>query len=569
MLLKRLIISKTYPEYEIIRNVPFKRKGLNLIIDDTTSSPNDSGNNVGKTTFIKIVDLCLGAKSVRSIYYDADTKTENEKIKKFLNKNKVEAQLDILDEKRDITYKITRQLYNKGKRIIDDNEYTEEEFASKLKEIIFYSNEKYPTLRELMPKFVRIDSSNTDNIIKFLGNFTKKHQYDTIYQFLFNILDDKLINEKNLLNNNKNDCDKKIKLLESDKNIASLHALKQKDAIISDELNKLFEERKKLDYIKTYKSELDKKRNLTNEISDCEQELQLIDFDIELLTESIQKLKKEYSNIDTNQIREIYEQANLYIEKIEKKFEDVVKFHNTMIENRISFLNKQLSEKQKKKIDIILKRDKLIDEKKNITIDLLDDGLLSDLNVLNTKIEKLTLEKGEVRKSIQLLEENEKERKMLEEKIITISDALNPNNINDKISIFNKYFTEYSEIVYGEKYFFAYNSNWKNQRDFPVTISNFKGNVGTGMKKGMIVIFDFAYLEYSNYMNINCPKFIIHDKLETTHINQLSTIFNICQSINGQYIVPILRERISQIDKDIIEKSKILELSKDNKLFKI
>ena len=103
MLLKRLIISKTYPEYEIIRNVPFKRKGLNLIIDDTTSSPNDSGNNVGKTTFIKIVDLCLGAKSVRSIYYDADTKTENEKIKKFLNKNKVEAQLDILDEKRDIT----------------------------------------------------------------------------------------------------------------------------------------------------------------------------------------------------------------------------------------------------------------------------------------------------------------------------------------------------------------------------------------------------------------------------------------------------------------------------------
>ena len=159
-----------------------------------------------------------------------------------------------------------------------------------------------------------------------------------------------------MLNNNKNDCDKKIKLLESDKNIASLDALKQKDAIISDELNKLFEERKKLDYIKTYKSELDKKRNLTNEKSDWEQELQLIDFDIELLTESIQKLKKEYSNIDTNQIREIYEQANLYIEKIEKKFEDVVKFHNTMIEIRISFLNKLLSEKQIIKIDLILKR---------------------------------------------------------------------------------------------------------------------------------------------------------------------------------------------------------------------
>lgn len=569
MLLKRLIISKTYPEYEIIRDVPFKLKGLNLIIDNATNSPNDSGNNVGKTTFIKIIDLCLGANSVRSIYYDADTKTENELIKKFLNENKVEAQLDILDEDKDITYKIVRQLYNNGKRIIDGEEYKSEEFTAKLKEVIFNSTEKYPTLRELMPKFVRIENFNTDNIIKFLGNFTKHHQYDAVYQFLFNILDDKLINEKNLLNHYKNECDKKIRLLENDKNIASLDVLKQKDNIVSDELERLFDERKKLDYIKTYKSELDRKRSLTNEINDYEQKLQLIDFDIELLTESIDKLKKEYSNIDTSKIKTIYEQAQLYIETIEKKFEDIVKFHNTMIENRISFLNKQLNVKINKRTTLINKRNELLEQKKNITIDLLDDGLLSDLNVLNSKIEKLTLEKGEIKKSIELLEENEKERRSLEEKIFTISEDLNPNNINEKISIFNRFFTKYSEIVYGEKYFFAYNSNWKAQRDFPVTISNFKGNVGTGMKKGMIIIFDFAYLEYSNYMKIACPKFIIHDKLETTHINQLSTIFNICQSINGQYIVPILRERISQIDDTIVKKSKILELSKDDKLFKI
>lgn len=569
MLLKRLIISKTYPEYEIIRDVQFKMKGLNLIIDNTTNSPSDSGNNIGKTTFIKIIDLCLGAKSVKSIYYDSDTKTDNEIIKDFLNKNKVEARLDVIDENKNIVYTITRQLFNNGNRMIDGEEYKKDEFLTKLKEIIFYSNKKYPTLRELMPKFIRIDSSNTDNIIKFLGNFSKNHQYDTIYQFLFNILDDTLIDEKNSLNNFKNDCDKKIKILENDRNIASLDVLKQKYEIISAELKRLFDERKKLDYINTYKAELDKKRNLTLEISKYEKELQLIDFDIELLQESIDKLKQEYSNVDINKIKEIYNQAKLYIQELEKKFEDVVEFHNTMIENRISFLNKQLLSKNINKENLIKKRNELLEEKQKITIDLLDEGLLTDLNVLNTEIERLTLEKGEVAQSIKILEESENERQELETKISTISKALSSDSINEKISEFNKYFTKYSEIVYGEKYFFAYNSNWKNQKTFPVTISNFKGNVGTGMKKGMITVFDLAYLEYSYAMKINNPKFIIHDKLETTHINQLKTIFEICETINGQYIVPILRERISKIDTNIVEKSKILELSKSNKLFGI
>ena len=93
--------------------------------------------------------------------------------------------------------------------------------------------------------------------------------------------------------------------------------------------------------------------------------------------------------------------------------------------------------------------------------------------------------------------------------------------------------------------------------------------MNSGMKKGMIVAFDFAYLRYSNELGFSCPKFIIHDKLETTHINQLKTIFEMSASINGQYIVPILRERIKDIDSTLIEKAKILELSKIEKLFKI
>lgn len=569
MLIKKLIIAKTYPEYDIIRDIKFNENGLNLIIDNTTNSKKDSGNNVGKTTFIKIIDLCLGAKSVSTLYYDSDTKSNNDEIKEFLNKNKIEAELELIDEYSKITYSFKRQLYNNGKRFIDSNEYSKEEFLHEIKKIIFNSSENYPTLRELMPKFIRIQNNNTDNIIKFLGNFSKNHQYDTIYQFLFNILDDKLINEKSNLNTNKSNCIQKIKLLENDKNIKSLDLLKQKANIIENDLIKLIDERKKLNYIQTYKNELDIKRKISIQIDVYEQRLQMLDFDLELLSNSIESLKSDKANIDIKRIKAIYEETKKNTDDLQKKFEDVVTFHNIMIENRISFLAKQKKEKEKEKEEITNKRDTLLEEKKNLTVELLDEGLLTELNVLNNKIEKLSLEKGEILQSIKIIEENEKELFDITKKIENISNELNSDNINEKIVLFNKYFSEYSEIVYGEKYLFAYNSNWEGQKEFPVAISNFNGTVGTGMKKGMIAVFDLAYLKYANEIKMHCPKFIIHDKLETTHINQLKTIFKICEKINGQFIIPILKERIKEIGEEEIKKYTILELSQKEKLFKI
>ena len=44
--------------------------------------------------------------------------------------------------------------------------------------------------------------------------------------------------------------------------------------------------------------------------------------------------------------------------------------------------------------------------------------------------------------------------------------------------------------------------------------------------------------------------------MENTHINQLKTIFEICDGIQGQYIIPILRERIDKIDINILKKQK-------------
>ena len=155
MRIKKLIVRKTKPSEEIIREVVFNEKGLNLIVDNTSEDVIESGNSVGKSTAIKIIDLCLGAKSVRELYYDSDTKSENVKVREFLKTYKVQAELILSNESEKKLYSIKRDLFKNGKKYIADEPYTESEFWAELKKIIFGLEEPRPTFRQLIPKFIR------------------------------------------------------------------------------------------------------------------------------------------------------------------------------------------------------------------------------------------------------------------------------------------------------------------------------------------------------------------------------------------------------------------------------
>jgi len=570
MLIEKLIVRKTKPTIEIIRDIPFNLKGLNLIVDNTSDQAEDSGNNVGKTTAIKIIDLCLGAKSVKSLYYDTDTKSENGDIKKFLQENKVEAELVLLQKRSNGNerVRIVRQLFNRGKRIIDGEEYTQEKFWEELKKILFNLEEPYPTLRQLIPKFVRVNDSTADSMIKFLSN-TSNDTYDTIYLFLFNILNNNLLSEKDSLVTKLKACEDKLKIYEKDVNINSLDSLRQREQLVDIELKDFQVKRKELDYMETYKGELEKKRDLTVKVNELEEVIQLIEFDIRSINKSVAKLKNEKSNVDLNQLRDLYNEAKAYIDNLEKTYDELVNFHNTMIQNRIDFIANQLDSRNSELKRIIEERDIILEKRKSLIIDMLDEGLMDELNVLNAKIENLNVEKGEISQSIRILEGVEDEKSEIILQINKINQQIDSDNITQKISVFNQYFSEYCKRLYGEQYLFVYNNKWKEQTKFPVSLDSFRGNVGTGMKKGVIVAFDLAYMKFAEEIGIKAPQFVIHDKLENTHINQLITIFKLSKEIDGQYITPILRERVSKLDADLIEQAKILELSSDEKFFKI
>lgn len=568
MKIKKLIVRKTKPSEEVIREIRFNEKGLNLIIDDTPESLRESGNSVGKSTAIKIIDLCLGAKSVRELYYDSDTKSENVVVKDFLEEYKVQAELILLDEnKRE--YSIKRDLFKRGKKYIFDEPYTEQDFWDELKKIIFDLKEPRPTFRQLIPKFVRVENTAEEGMIKFLSMMVGTDVYDTIYCFLFQIYSDELLSKKGEITERLSECQKTIQTLEKSKSISSLSVLKQSLEIIDSDLKDLYDKRNKLSYMDEYKEELDSKRKLTLRINDLQEKMELVEFEISNIENSIVSLSKEKSEINIQILQAIYQEAKSYIPKLQKNFEDMISFHNSMIQNRIDFIQKQLNVKKELLEQYSSQLANILKQKEKITIEALDEGLLDELNMLNRKIEDLSLKKGEIQQSIQLLEEQEAVRQELNKKLVDIQNQMENDGIDERIKKFNQFFSDYCNKLYGEKYLLAYNLNWKEEKKFPVSIASLGGKVGTGKKKAVIVAFDLAYMQYSINMGIKVPQFVIHDKMENTHINQIKTIFEICEEIEGQYIIPILRERIDKVDQKYVEKAKILELSTNNKFFGI
>ncbi|OEF97203.1 hypothetical protein BHF71_11225 [Vulcanibacillus modesticaldus] len=239
-----------------------------------------------------------------------------------------------------------------------------------------------------------MENHQLENIIKYLNVYTSDDVYESIHLFLLNIHDTKVLNDKDKINAKLKQAVKEYDTYKKTEEIQSKDFLIQSLKIIERDLDKLIQQRSKIDYTESYIEELEKKSNVIKTISEIEENINEIEIETSLIKRSIEKLKKEKTTINENQLKKIYNQANSYIPSLNKKFNELIKFHNSMIDNRIKFIQEKLNTKLKMLSELKNLRDENIQLKQRLSFDLLDEGLLKDLYSLNTKIDKLTLEKG-------------------------------------------------------------------------------------------------------------------------------------------------------------------------------
>ncbi|MEA4966662.1 MAG: DUF2326 domain-containing protein, partial [Bacteroidaceae bacterium] len=184
MFLKSLSITNGA---KVIREIEF-HKGLNLIIDESENQI--TGNSVGKTTVLKLVDFCLGA-TPKHIYVDPETRKQEYKlVKEFLTDNKVLITLvltsDLDKGTEDII--IERNFLSRKDiiRKINGVELTEDEFETKLTNLIFPEHlASKPTFRQIISHNIRYKDESINNTLKTLDTYTSDAEYETLYLFLF------------------------------------------------------------------------------------------------------------------------------------------------------------------------------------------------------------------------------------------------------------------------------------------------------------------------------------------------------------------------------------------------
>lgn len=566
MFLKRLLIDNINGE---IRKIEF-RKGLNLIIDETPDSDatkQSTGNNVGKTTVLRLIDFCLGAKG-ESIYKDTEfSRQPNTTIEDFLIDTEVMVTLELAHDLDAATPDIIikRNFLKRKKKIQSINgesHIDSKDFDLKLKKLIYSSEVEKPSFRQIISKNIRIEKDRMDKILKVLGSFVRNEDYEALYLFWLGINTDRAEEKRKLSEQKKKEENFQKRL----KKEGELPLIEQKLSFHNGKIQQLESSKNSFNLNENYSQDITELNGVKSDLNSTSSRISKLEIRKELIIESRDDLQKEISNINIDQIRNLYHKANSLIPNLQVSFEDTLKFHNDLIAEKLEYVTKELPEIEAELTGVRLKFERLQASEVFLTQKLQKSGLAEDLEKIISELSSHYERKGSLEEQKRLWVESIDKQNATILELELINEDINSNEalINSRITQFNKFFTRLSEKLYGENYIL---SQSPNKTGYDLNVTNLEGNPSTGKKKGQIAAFDFAYIQFADELGIKTLHFILHDQLENVHDNQLVTLIEVAESLNVQYVVPILKDKIpSQINSKSYE---ILSLSQDQKLFKI
>jgi uncharacterized protein YydD (DUF2326 family) len=545
--------------------------GINLIIDE--SKELITGNNVGKTTALKLVDFCLGA-SPKNIYVDPENKKdEYVLVKDFLINNKVLITLVLSDnlEKEGANEIVIERNFLSRKKIIrkiNGKTYTEEEFEIELQKLIFPNHfAEKPTFRQIISHNIRYKDLNINNTLKTLDVYTSDAEYETLYLFILGCDFSKGNSKQEILTKIKQEDTYKKRL----EKLQTKTAYETTLSLIENEIEELNIKKANLNLNESFEADLDKLNNLKYQINKTSSELSKLNIRKNIILEAEMELNSNKSEIDLQQLQLIYQQATNQIHNIQKTFDDLVLFHNQMIVEKVKFIKKELPSLEK---DVKNKKNhltKLLSEEKSLISVISKSDSFEDLENIIIELNENFRKKGEYENIIQQLEEVENNIKKLNEELNEIDDELFSDDfeqiVKTQLNKFNKYFASISNYLYGEQYALKYDivTNKKNQRLYK--FSAFNTNFGSGKKQGEISCFDIAYTLFADEENISCLHFLLNDKKELMHDNQLVKIAELVNQNNIQFVASILKDKLpTELDN---EDYFAVKLSQSDKLFRV
>ncbi len=460
---------------------------------------------------------------------------------------------------------IRRNFLSHSKKILEINgvNYNEKSFTKKLKSLIFNSDSKKPTFRQIIAKNIRDEKNRLQNTVKVLFPTTTPQEYEALYLFWFGI-DHVDYERKQRLYSQKKVEDALQKKLRADSSLASI---KQALMVLDRSLSVLRAKKDDFEINENYEADIASFNMVKAELSRSSTRLARLELRKELIEQSAADLDREVANIDTSKIAEIYKEARSLIPNLQRTFEETLHFHNAMVHEKKSFIQKELPELELEINELKSSITTLLNREKQLAETLKNTGAKESLNSILTELSVLSERKGSLEEQQRIWNRTIQNTNEIDEEIKEIDKSISSldENIQQRVSEFNKFFSAISSRLYAEQFVL---SPERGEKGYELNITSVSGNLGTGKKKGQMAAFDLAYIQYADSVGMKCLHFILQDQIENVHDNQITSLFTeIVSEINCQYVLSVLRDKLpAETD---VEALSVLTLSQQNKLLRI
>lgn len=572
MFLKSLRIEN---KYGIIRDIQF-HAGLNLIVDETPADKQQStGNNVGKTTVLRLIDLCLGGDSKR-IYTDPENpKSEYAEVKQFLQGTEVLITLNLCKSllfvsEDDLVIERNFLARRNIVRRINGKTFTEDDFEQELRDHLFPDDKsKKPTFRQIISHNIRYKEPALSNTLRTLDDYTRKDEYEALYLFLLGAAFDEGDRKQELttklrtetvfrqrLERRHTKAELEISLgmlLDEIKDLESRRAIFKNGSQVDSQLDRLTE----VKYLKG---------GIASDLSRAKLRR-------ELVQEAVRDVKAQKSHVDVGELRNLYAEVSAHLGGLSKTFDELFAFHNRMVEEKIRYIAKDLpqleatiSEREGDMRSLNKLEAKLVEE-------VAKSGEFEDMESIVLALNDCHRRRGEYEVVIAQLSSVDESIGNIREQLLRLDKALFSDDssaaIHSQLVRFNRHFSAVSEELYGEKYALKVEKTPTRDGHQTFEFSCFNTNFSSGKKQGEITCFDIAYTLFADEQQIPCYHFLLYDKKELIHDNQLERIGRLVEreSDQIQFVASILRDKLPLgLDR---EDYFIVKLSQTDKLFRI
>lgn len=573
MYLKRLRVSSIDG---ILRDVSF-HSGLNLIIDNTAgSNKQKTGNNVGKTTVLKLIDYCLGAQA-KILYQDPENPNKNyDLVTNYLRDKNVLVHLELIDEISNPSSSgviIERNFlqYKKAIRTINGKQVKRAaDYLSTLGTTLFpdLPEDGKPSLRQVISHNIRYSSQSVSHTIKTLDPHTREIEYETLYLYLLGCPKFDGASKQQLTTALKQEREFLHRLGEGH----SVQSYEMSLSILNGDIERKDAHRHRLTADPEFEKKLQQANIVKAQISTVSARLSQIDLRISLIQDAQEELSRTLSSINTEELSDLYQEAQAFIPDMHRTFAELVEYHNAMVLQRQHFIASELPELSAQHDSLQHKLQSLLTEDKTLADDLSAKMSSKDYEQLVIEINDLYRKTGETESKISQLKESEKKINTLQRELSEISDNIRSPEYKEKLGAqmkkFNTYYSQVSRDLYGESYFLDVDTRKDKSgvKYYDFTTANAL-NMSDGKKQGEILCFDLAYTMFADAEGMDCLHFLLNDKKELLHGNQLEAAAQLAENNGIQLVVSMLKDKLpTNMD---ISRSIVLELSQESKFFRI